>query len=75
MVSAVNEWSPWSEGGPTSPIPDLTPSLLPGIRYCDGSWRGFVCTRPSGHTGRHAAGDGEFIVAVWGDPACDEEQA
>lgn len=26
-----------------------------------------VCTRPSGHTGRHAASTGPHIVAVWSD--------
>lgn len=27
-----------------------------------GSW---LCTRPVGHTGRHAAGDGSRLRAVW----------
>ena len=69
------EWSPWSEGGPTAPIPDLTPSAHTMAPCCGAGWRGLVCTRLPWHTGRHAAGDGDFIVAVWGDPACDEEQA
>ena len=71
MVTAVNEWSRWDEGGPTSLPPDLTPRLLPGARHCR-AWHhphGLICTRLLGHTGRHAAGDGDFIVAVWGDPA------
>ncbi|MFD6094007.1 hypothetical protein ACFWGN_17975 [Oerskovia sp. NPDC060338] len=34
--------------------------------YPDGSARGYVCTRRSGHTGRHAAAAGSCIVAVWG---------
>lgn len=25
----------------------------------------YYCTRPAGHTGRHAAGDGDRIIAVW----------
>lgn len=63
------EWSLWSEGGPYALPPDNTPSLLPVARLCCAGWRGFVCTRLPGHTGRHAAGEGDFIVAVWGDPA------
>ena len=63
------EWSPWSEGGPTAPIPDLTPSAHTMAPCCGAGWRGLVCTRLRGHTGRHAAGDGQHIVAVWGDPA------
>ena len=35
----------------------------------EGHPHGLICTRLPGHTGRHAAGDGDFIVAVWGDPA------
>ena len=66
---AAIEWSPWSEGGPASPIPDLTPSAHTMAPCCGAGWRGLVCTRLRGHTGRHAAGDGQHIVAVWGDPA------
>ena len=69
-VNAAIEWSRWDEGGPTSLPPDLTPSLLLGARYCCADHPyGLRCTRLTGHTGRHAAGDGDFIVAVWGDPA------
>ena len=25
----------------------------------------YLCSRPPGHTGRHAASDGDYIVAVW----------
>ena len=25
----------------------------------------FFCTRPYRHTGRHAASDGDYIIAVW----------
>jgi hypothetical protein len=25
----------------------------------------YICTRSAGHTGRHAAGTGRYIVAVW----------
>lgn len=71
-MSAPIEWSRWfrwDEGGPTSLPPDLT-SRMPGARHCCAEHpHGLVCTRLPGHTGRHAAGDGDFIVAVWGDPA------
>lgn len=43
---------------------DLTPNQ--GIP-CDG-WHeeaGYLCTRNDGHTGRHAAGTSELVVAVW----------
>ena len=30
---------------------------------------GLGCTRLLRHTGRHAAGDGDSILAVWADPA------
>ena len=69
MVTAVNEWSLWDEGGPTNLPPDLTPSAHTMTPCCGAGWRGLVCTRLRGHTGRHAAGDGQHIVAVWGDPA------
>ena len=70
VVSAVNEWSLWGEGGPTNLPPDLTPLLLPGVRHCRADHpHGLICTRLLGHTGRHAAGDGDFILAVWADPA------
>ena len=70
MVTAVNEWSRWDEGGPTSLPPDLTPWLPFGAPHCGATnSRGLICTRLLGHTGRHAAGDGQHIVAVWADPA------
>ena len=77
MVTAAIEWACLDKDAKASLPPDLTPSLLPGAGRCN-AWyhpHGLICTRLSGHTGRHAAGDGDFIVAVWGDPACDEEQA
>lgn len=62
-------------------VPDLTRGvpawvLLVGPPACGARWRpraGAVvvpalwCTRMAGHTGRHAAGDQDEIVAVWGD--------
>jgi len=42
--------------------PDLTVDLGP---HCDSTSAGWSCTRQRGHTGRHAAGNGERIVAVW----------
>jgi len=59
---------------------DCTPGGIPGRQACwrdaistlategrseAGLWRNWVCTRPTGHTGRHAAGDGKKIRAVW----------
>ena len=70
VMSAPIEWSRWDEGGPTALPPDLTPWLPFGEPACGAAnSRGLICTRLPGHTGRHAAGDGDFIVAVWGDPA------
>lgn len=52
----------------------LPPDLTPRGRRPDRCWRvehatsphgGFGCTRLAGHTGRHAAGDGTVIRAVW----------
>jgi hypothetical protein len=49
----------------------LPPDPLPTLRepYCehsgDGEFGWYTCTRLPGHTGRHAASDGELIVAVW----------
>jgi hypothetical protein len=44
--------------------PDLTPTLVAFV--CEvGRWRGWYCSRARGHTGRHAAGNGTHIVAVW----------
>ena len=69
-MNAAIEWSRWDEGGRTSLPPDLTSWLPFGELHCGATnSRGLICTRLPGHTGRHAAGDGEFIVAVWGDPA------
>ena len=70
------DWCRWDEDGPIVLPPDLTPWLTFDAPHCGAkNSRGLICTRLRWHTGRHAAGDGDFIVAVWGDPACDEEQA
>jgi hypothetical protein len=46
-----------------STIPD--PSLNYAGPYCNAE-QDAVCTRIPGHTGRHAAGNGDgYIVAVW----------
>lgn len=47
---------------------DLPPDLT-GMDWCPATWKDdeYGCTRLPGHTGRHAAGDGEHITAVWGD--------
>lgn len=60
------EWEVADEESVLDCPPDFT-----GLRGCyqrcnevqgDDDW---VCTRIPGHTGRHAAGDGEHINAVW----------
>lgn len=52
----------------------LPRDLTPSGRRPNRCWRvthatspqgGFGCTRLAGHTGRHAAGDGDRIRAVW----------
>lgn len=50
-------------GGPDMPglPPDLTGWGIP----CPAQTLGYRCSRHEGHTGRHASGDGEFIMAVW----------
>ncbi len=58
---------------------DFTPGGLPGRPACwrvdtgigaderetGGLWNMWTCTRPVDHGGRHAAGDGYRIRAVW----------
>ena len=46
--------------------PDLTSRRL-NVETCWARYPGrlFTCTRRTGHTGRHAAGTGAHIVAVW----------
>lgn len=46
--------------------PDLTGWAQRNWRVdCPARRPGVWCTRPAGHTGRHAAGDGVKILAVW----------
>jgi hypothetical protein len=67
-------WHAAIDGG--HPVPDLTCGRWP--RAC-GARAEFVvpgapvrhratCTRRAGHTGRHAAGSGGVVVAVWAGP-------
>lgn len=49
-------------------FPDLTGEAVPGCPAADPSG-GFLCTRREGHSGRHAAGTGRSIVAVWSTPS------
>lgn len=70
-VPSIGKWDhgDYPKGG--ARVPDLTY----GKRDCCsaewdwgwGSGLAWACTRRSGHTGRHAAGTGNIIVAVWGD--------
>lgn len=50
----------------TSLPPDLTRGRWPNMCTARHG-QDWTCTRIADHTGRHAAGDGEHIVAVWGD--------
>lgn len=64
-------WNRDKDSGPTTP--DLTGGKWPTM--CDARWRdlrpgwaltfAYTCTRPASHTGRHAAGNGVRVVAVW----------
>lgn len=54
---------------PDVDVPDLTRGLTRWPYTCRGrSPNGRVCSRRAPHTGRHAAGDGTRITAVWGAP-------
>lgn len=54
-----------------SDVPDLLARWTRGhvVESCSAVWRGWWCTRPEGHTGRHAASNGYAVVAVWDDPS------
>lgn len=69
--SESGEWDRFDAGDDVELPPDLTPasSITGG---CPQQWVRmdrpnvvWACTRPGGHTGRHAAGTGTHIVAVW----------
>lgn len=62
-----NFWVSWevnSESDPGTLPPDLMP-YNETYETCDAEWGDWYCTRIRGHTGRHAAGTGAVIVAVW----------
>ena len=60
------EWTTLNRPAGSPEVPDLT-----GRRWEDGMCNElhpsgvYVCTRAPFHTGRHAAGDRDCIVAVW----------
>lgn len=58
------EWTEADADSRSSLPPDLT-----GMDWCPATWKRdkYGCTRPPGHLGRHAAGDGDYITAVWSD--------
>lgn len=61
------EWTWTPDGQAVLSYEQLPPDYTPDddLPQC-GAWRnGYGCTRQPGHTGRHAAGTGERIVAVW----------
>lgn len=50
--------------------PDPTDAHLVGVAaddyFCDVPDRsGALCSRQDGHSGRHVAGDGDTVLAVW----------
>jgi len=62
-------WASWelglSDGEKRRTLP---PDLLAYVtRGLCGAGARVTCTRLPGHTGRHAAGNGVYIVAVWPD--------
>ena len=58
------EWSPWSEGGPTAPIPDLTPSAhTMGDDLC-GALDGGVEPGGGGLLARRISPDGDDVLPV-----------
>jgi hypothetical protein len=65
-VRAATAWIRGDEHAPDW-VPDLTTGLARDRPYCKAREprKDFWCTRLLGHTGRHAAGDGTRIVAVW----------
>lgn len=58
-MSARGEWVAWA-----SDIPDLTEDEMRFMCLAEAP-RLYCCTRRRGHGGRHAAGNGFQIVAVW----------
>lgn len=56
--TVITEYVPDYTTGPSS---CRTRAHITGLGY---KW----CTRRPGHTGRHANGNGDRIVAVWGEP-------
>lgn len=64
----------WAEVWKVSLPPDFTKSSYNSvcgrqrIFYRNTDELFAVCTRMKYHTGRHAAGDGDYIVAVWSEP-------
>lgn len=58
----------WIWGGDRETYEALPPDLfVEGVGCSSYHPHGYCCTRSDRHTGRHAAGDGERILAVWMD--------
>jgi len=61
-------WVSWelglSNGEKLRTLPPDLLAYLTGSPMCGAGTR-FTCTRLPGHTGRHAAGNGAYIIAVW----------
>jgi len=59
-------WVGWDTEEGNEGLPrDLTPGLSWGAQCTEGNADGYLCTRLRKHTGRHAAGNGERVIAVW----------
>jgi hypothetical protein len=63
-------WASWelglSDGEKLRTLPPDLLAYLNGAPVCGAGTR-VICTRLPGHMGRHAAGNGVYIVAVWPD--------
>jgi hypothetical protein len=56
----------WDPAVPYQALPpDLSRGRTPSWRLCMHKYGSHSCSRPLYHTGRHAAGTGDRIVAVW----------
>lgn len=66
-MSLPRQWSvDWTVGSAKCP-PDPMGGVTLYASICWSRYPGapFTCTRPKEHTGRHAASNGLYILAVW----------
>lgn len=71
MTAIPREWAATGEWREELLPPDTTVRPINLDTWCGAvaphTFSVLVCTRLPGHTGRHAAGTGWRIIAVWGD--------